>query len=450
MSLFNKPLLSAAIAAVISSTSCSASANAIEDSTLDIKLRNAYFSKTDKYGGYEHNVLGEKKEIRQWAQSAEVNFASGYFGTDNFGIGADASYYGAVKLAADKKSNTGGDLLPQGDSGDINNYGKLAQGFAKLKAFDMVNLQAGRMKLDNPILASSGSRLTPSTFEAALGSVDVAGFHIWATRINEWSKRNQSGFKDFFTGDGSVDIDNATAYGVSYEHESGLGFEVAQGNTKDFIEKTFANVYYSFDLGGDRSLDLDGQYYTFEDDGKLWTDNNALTSTSKADKLDSTTYSLRAAYTTKWWDLALTYTKNKDDKAYYYMSGGDHGTTYLYTSMIISDFLAKEEDVYQIAFNYDFGVLDLPGFNAGYSYTYGKDGEFVDRNDPANGKTYNEWESEYILSYTVQEGPLKDLSFKYSYANYSNNAPAARSVDTFDVIEQSDNRFYVDYTLAVF
>ncbi|WP_164880813.1 OprD family outer membrane porin [Aestuariirhabdus litorea] len=449
MSLFNKTLLSSAITALVASTSCSVSANLLEDSTLDIKLRNAYFSKTDKYNGVEELDAGKTK-IRQWAQGVEINAVSGYLGTDDFGIGADASYYGVAKLSGDN-SNTGGDLLNFNSRGtDMNGYSKLGQGLVKLKALDMVNLSAGRMLLDNPIIASSGSRVTPSSFEAVQGSVEVAGARFWAVRANEWSKRNQSGFNDFVTGDSSVDIDNITAYGVAYEHESGLGFELAQGTSKDYIQKTMLDVYYSFKLGEDRSIDLDAQYYTFEDDGNKWTDDTALTSTSKADKLDAKTYSLRAAYATQWWNLALTYTKNKDDKAYYYMSGGDHGMTYLYTSMIVSDFLAKEEDVYQVAFDYDFEALGVPGLNASYSYTYGKDGEYVSRGDADNGKTYNEWESDYSVSYTVQDGPLKDLSFKYTYANYSNNAPAAHTGDTFDVGEVTDNRFFIDYTISVF
>ncbi|MCL6416314.1 OprD family porin [Aestuariirhabdus sp. Z084] len=459
MRSFNKTLLSSAIAVLAANTSCSASADMmtkmVDDSTLDIKLRNAYFSKTDKYGGFEHNVLGEKKEIRQWAQSAEVNFSSGYFGTEDFGIGADVSYYGAVKLAADEDSNTSGDLLPQGDSGDINNYGKLGQGFVKLQALDMINLQAGRMVLDNPIVASSGSRLTPSSFDAVQGQLSIADFGFYAVYTDEWSPRNQSGTREFDAG--GKDIDDIIVFGATYNHDSGFGAEIAYGESDDFVEKLMLNAYYTFKLGEDRSIDLDAQYYTFEDAGNLWTDATALTTTSKADKLDAKTYSLRAAYNTNDWTFALTYTKNKDDKAYYYMYQDekgeyDHGMTYLYTSMQVSDFLAKEEDVYQGLFSYDFSSLGVPGLNASYSYTYGKDGEWVSSNraDPDNGKEYNEWESEYKISYTIQGGPLKDLSLSYNYASYSNNAPASRSGETFDVIEQDDHRVYVDYTISVF
>ncbi|MCY1355861.1 Porin-like protein NicP [compost metagenome] len=83
-------------------------------------------------------------------------------------------------------------------------------------------------------------------------------------------------------------------------------------------------------------------------------------------------------------------------------------------------------------YGYDFSKVGVPGLKAIVTYLKG------DNVDAANGDL-KEWERDFRLDYTLQDGPLKGLGF--SWRNASQRGNVATDAD--------ENRLILSYTLTL-
>ena len=96
-----------------------------------------------------------------------------------------------------------------------------------------------------------------------------------------------------------------------------------------------------------------------------------------------------------------------------YLIGTD---AYLTNYMMAADFMEAEERSWQLRYAYDFVARGIPGLTFSTRYN---------RGDHANPATYvgegREWERDTDLGYTIQSGPLKNVSMLWRNASLRSN-----------------------------
>ncbi|MNQ38169.1 Porin-like protein NicP precursor [compost metagenome] len=98
------------------------------------------------------------------------------------------------------------------------------------------------------------------------------------------------------------------------------------------------------------------------------------------------------------------------------------------------EFAAPDERSWQARYDYDFAALGIPGLVSTVRYITGDN---VDTGGAEEGK---DWERDLDLGYTVQSGPLKNVSVRVRNV-------VARSNYRPDIDE---NRLIISYTLGLF
>ncbi|GAA4649120.1 OprD family outer membrane porin [Kistimonas scapharcae] len=437
MRAFKLSALGAAVIAATAATAAQASVEQfVDDSTLNIKLRNAYF---------DNNVKNAKEDWHDWAQGIEVNYESGYM----FGmIGFDASFYGSMKLDSSNEENgyQGGSdqLLRRTSKGDSTGFGKLGQAYLKGKLGDddlNIHAKAGYMKHDTILLASSSSRLTPSSYKGYAFDANVYGVNLYGAYANEISHRTSQSYDDFENRSGEK-IDNLYSVGAAYEIGN-LYLNGEYGEGKDYMKLGYINAGYTFDISEGMSLLVDGQYYKAKENGKRW--DGATYDEGFAD--DAKLVNLNTALTIDYLTLSLSYTKVDADNGdrsgafQYWMADNDYGGGNFWTSRQISDFYFDGETVWQVGAQYDFTGFDMPGFYTGVTYTRGT----FSNSDAAKHGFDEETELDVEVGYAFQQEALKGLSVVVK-----NGYHQTKGYQNADDGRTNNLRVYVDYTLSVF
>ncbi|NNA99634.1 OprD family outer membrane porin [Pseudomonas gessardii] len=120
----------------------------LEQSTLDLLLRNMYFNRDVKNGGLDP---------RGWGQSFRLDYTSG-FTQGLVGLGIDASAYSVLKLDGGPR---GSGLFPL--DGDKPRDESSSAGAAVKVRVSKTVLKYGDLRPDAPIFAMPDSRLVPIT-----------------------------------------------------------------------------------------------------------------------------------------------------------------------------------------------------------------------------------------------------------------------------------------------
>ena len=156
----------------------------VEDSHLNVLLRNAYIDRDKKHGN---------KDQMEWGQGVIGTFSSG-FTQGTVGVGVDA--FGLYGLRLDKGQYSGGqgiDFFKEGDSG--NPAGDLAKAGAAVK-FRLSNtvLTYGDQMPALPVLNYDNSRLLPESYTGTLiTSKEIKGLELNAGRFTAESRKSAEG-----------------------------------------------------------------------------------------------------------------------------------------------------------------------------------------------------------------------------------------------------------------
>lgn len=447
MRAFKLSALGAAVIAATATTAAQASVDQlINDSTMNIKLRNAFFDQERK-----HIPLIADKTVdwHQWAQGVEANLESGYL-YDMFGF--DASFYGAMKLDSSVTNGysalVNDELLRHTSNGKDTGYVKMGQAYLKAKAGneDMNAYgKLGYMMLDTNLLASSTSRMTPSSYKGYYADANFYGLKVYGAYASEMSERTSQDYERF-TNYAGEKIDYVATYGAAYEMDR-MYVKAEQGLSNKYMKQDFLNAGYTFDINDSMSLLIDARYLKAKKDGKLWDGSPQNESFTKDAKLTN----LNTALMVNKLTLSLSYTEvsAKAGEMYdYKMASNEYGdgAGTFWTSRQISDFNYGGEKVSQLGGKYDFADMgmdmDMEGFYTAATYTHGKlSGKYA----AAFGYKKEE-ELDVELGYAFQHEALKGLSVKVENG-YHKMYPRDSSVKTTTT---NEFRAYVDYTVNVF
>ena len=395
----------------------------IEDSHLDLLLRNAYINRDYKHGSSDR---------AEWGQGVIANFSSG-FTQGTVGVGIDA--FGLYGLRLDGGSGRSG--APGIDFFKENSHGNAAHDLARAGTaikFRLSNteLKYGDMMPALPVLNYDNTRLLPESYTGyLLTSREIDGLELNAGHFNAQARKST-------TGQDSGGLKGISVLGGSYKFSENLNASLYASDVEDRLNKQYVGLTYVIPMDTDRSLTWDfNGYRSHLDQGY-------------ADRLgtgqSNTIWSLAATYDFGPHSLTLAHQRSTGDTGYNYggygKEGGvgDGGSTIFLANSYWSDFNAEDERSWQLAYGLDFGPYGVPGLSYKIAYVRGdnirtNDGKGVER----------EWFNQ--LQYVVQEGAAKDLKLRMrsSMLRTSNNVRESGYND-----DGNEVRLFVEYPMNVF
>ena len=396
----------------------------VEDSHLNLALRNAYINRDYKNGS---------EDKAEWGQAFMANFASG-FTQGTVGVGVDAFGLYGVRLDGGKgRSGAGGiDFFKQGDSGaaadDLSRVG------AAVKArISNTVIKYGDQMPALPVLSYDNSRLLPESFTGTMiTSKEIDGLEVVAGRFTQEARKSAEG-RD------SGDLKRIDVYGASYKFSDAFTAAFYASNNEDVFKKQYLNLNYVWALQPDQSLTFDFNGYNTKLD-------KDYSEAAAAGERDNKIWSLAATWAVGIHSFTLAHQRSTGETGYNYgfyrNAGGygDGGNTIYLANSYWSDFNGKDERSWQAAYGIDLSGLVLPGLSYKTAYVRGDN---ID--DGTNRGRGEEREIFSQLTYVVQSGPAKDLSVRVrnSFLRVSNNASNYNA-------DGNETRIFVDYPINVF
>ncbi|CDF84369.1 Porin D [Pseudomonas knackmussii B13] len=406
----------------------------IEDGSLNLLSRNLFWHQT-----------GPGAHQRDWSQAFMLDYSSGFTqGTVGFGI--DAFGYLGLKLDGGA-GRAGSPNVPfDGDGEPQKSYGK-AGGDVKMRISNST-LAYGDMKPDAPVFATADNYLVPQTATGfRLQSHEIEGLNLDAGRFTAGTGNTTTRHDgDLLASYAGVSSSAASYAGAKYEFNKQFNASFYADRLQDIWDQGYVNLDFTQPLADQQSLNLDFNLYRTLDSGS-----------ARAGQIDTTAYSLAAAYTLGAHTFTLAGQKVHGDEPFDYMgfgsmdagnAAGRYGNSIdLADSVQYSDFNGPGERSWQVRYDLDMGSLGVPGlsFMARHIRGYGIDGSHLNADSAyygAYGSDDREHETDAEAKYVVQSGPAKNLSFRLREAWHAGDA------STGGHLEQT--RLITEYPLNIF
>lgn len=413
----------------------------IEDSSLGLLNRNFYMNRDFRNGGSNSQGINGSKPSserngyrEEWAQGAMLNFASG-FTQGTIGFGTDAFAYGGVKLDTGR-GRAGNGLLPisnnrTADADVPDAYGEIG-GAVKMRISSTV-LKYGEQRPTAPVFATGDNRLLPETatgFQLTSNEFDALSFE--GGHFTAFNNRNSTNSDDgLFTTYGGTEADSVDFIGGTYKINENLSLKAYTSEAVNVWRQHFASASYTIPLADKQSLNFGLTAYKTKDQGE-----------ARAGKLDTTSWSAKAAYSFGAHKLTLAYQKIDGDEYFDYI-GVD--SIWLANSVQYSDFNAPNERSIQARYDLNMATFGIPGLSFMARYVKGDqiDGTRADPNGAYSNKVGDDqkhWERDLEAKYVIQEGTAKDLSFRLRQATHRSTS--------FDS-DIDEVRLIIEYPLSI-
>jgi imipenem/basic amino acid-specific outer membrane pore len=407
----------------------------VEDSSLNVHLKNYYFERTVKDGGPTNE---------DWTQGVLGYYSSGFTqGTVGFGVEAYGNW--AIKLDGSADSSGTGNLPVRHDGSLADEYGT-AGGALKVR-ISKTELLWGNLQPLAPVFAAGGSRLFPQTATGFnLLSSEIAGLDLDAghfTGGNGPVTTNNS--HELFAAYANVTANSIDYVGGKYAVSDSLTFSLYGSELEDIWHQYYGNANYTLPISELQSVNFDFNIYRTNDEGQ-----------AKAGVIDNTTWSLAAAYSfLSAHTVTLAFQKVQGDTPFDYVAFGKNGpgdtsdAINLANSIQYSDFNGPGERSWQARYDLNMLTYGVPGLSFMVRYANGDDinGTHMAANSPYRLYGYGEdgkhHETNLEAKYVVQTGPAKNLSLRLRQAWHRANADQAEgNVDEL--------RLIADYPISIF
>ncbi len=420
----------------------------VEDSKLSLSSRTMYFNNDNRE---DHAKAGaERPDQRESGQGFKLDYISGFTeGTVGFGVDAQALW--GIHLDGGEGYHKSG-FFPDDGKGSAAQWARFG---ANAKArFSKTEAHFGSALAPNlPILVSNDGRLLPQTFEGGtITSKEIDNLTINAGQLTHAMGRASSN-RTGLSVSGSKQESNKFRYGgLDYKLTPDLTLQYYYSNLEDFYKQHFLGATHVFKIADDQSFKTDLRYFDSSSDGKNGNDSaydfdNNKGYAKHAGEIDNKTWSAMFTYTLGGHALMLGHQQVGDDGGFVWLNQGglvnDSGTSegaggssfYLFTDSMINQFARAGENTTFGQYSYDFAALGVPGLKASVAYLRGDD----IRNKSGDG-SYNEWERDARVDYTIQQGTLKGLGFSLRQGVYRGSGESNP--------DQDQTRFIVNYTYA--
>ncbi|WP_422911724.1 OprD family porin [Pseudomonas sp. MAC6] len=393
-----------------------AQAEFIKDSKATLELRNFYMNRD-----LRNSTAVQQSKREEWAQGFLLKAESGFTeGTVGFGLDAYAGL--GLKLdSSDERAGT--NLLPNGFGDEGPGQYSEATAAAKVRLSKTVGKVGGLMpKL--PIVASGDSRLLPQVFNGAMiTSQEIDGLTLNGGQLREVNFRNSTDSQDITATNVGGVSDRYNFAGGDYKFNAGnTTVGLWYGELENIYDQKLYNLIHVQPIG-DWKLGANLAYFDSQDNGS-----------KRGGKLDNDLTSVNLWAGTGAHTFRLGYQKVGGDNAFPFLTETD---PYIVNYLQILDFTRKDEKSWQARYDINFANYGVPGLNAFVRYVTGDDF------DGAGGRDGKEWERDFDVSYTIQEGTFKNLAFRWRNAMVRSNAAATGG-------DLDENRLIVSYTLPLF
>lgn len=408
----------------------------VEDSTLNLLLRNYYFNRNKTNGATDQ---------KDWTQGFQGVFNSG-FTQGVVGFGVDAFGYMGLKLdGSDKYAGSGNLQLQHNADGTTSNEDSYGKAGAALKVrISKTELKYGDMQPTTaPVFAVGGSRLLPQTATGLLlqsseiKGLDVEAGHFTSATSQDTTKHDG----DIYATYAGVTAKSADFAGGKYAITDSLSASLYGAKLEDIWNQYYANVNYVMPITDTQSVAWDFNIYRTTDSGA-----------AKAGEINNNAFSLAAAYSfLTAHTLTLSFQKVNGNTPFDYIGVGDDNkggdSIFLANSIQYSDFNGPGEKSWQARYDLNMASYGVPGLSFMTRYATGDNidgtrtpvGSLYTGLYGADGKHH---ETNVEAKYVVQTGPAKDLSFKIRQAWHTGNAD-----DGEGTIQEF--RLIVDYPISV-
>ncbi|MEK1904611.1 MAG: OprD family porin [Pseudomonas sp.] len=415
----------------------------IEDSKATLGLRDFYINQDTR------NADANTQE--EWGQGFLFNYTSGYTaGTVGFGV--DALGLLGVKLDSGK----GRHYNPTSDkySGTVfptDSDGHAVDDFSSAGVTGKVRLsktegRIGTLQPKLPVVTYNDGRLLPQTFEGGqVTSSEIENLTLIGGQLEHAKGRSSSSSEGLSIG-GANDakkgqFSNKFYYaGGDYKIGKDLLTQYYYGNLEDFYQQHFLGLTHNLAIGPG-ALKSDLRYFKSDSDGANGSASGRADGFVSSGyygngvtkgEVDNDTWSALFTYSLGGHAFSAGYQEVSGDSNFPFLNQGDGATAYLITDRQIGKFLSAGERTWLAEYGYDFTKVGAPGLKAIVTYLSG------DNIDSATGDK-QEWERDFRLDYTLQEGALKGLGLSWRNASLRGNAAA----------DQDENRLILSYTLQI-
>ena len=418
----------------------------VEDSKLSLSSRTMYFNNDNR----EAHATGtaERPDQRESGQGFKLDYLSGFTqGTVGFGVDAQALW--GIHLDGGEGYHKSG-FFPDDGKGSAAQWARFG---ANAKArFSKTEAHFGSALAPNlPILVSNDGRLLPQTFEGGtIQSKEIDNLTINAGQLTHAMGRASSNRTGLSVAGSNAESNKFRYGGLDYKLTPDLTLQYYYSNLEDFYKQHFLGATHVFKIADDQSFKTDLRYFDSSSDGKNGNDsaynfNNNGGYAKNTGEIDNKTWSAMFTYTLGGHALMVGHQQVGDDGGFVWLNQGsltnDSGTSegaagssfYLFTDSMINQFARAGENTTFGQYSYDFAALGVPGLKASVAYLRGDD----IRNKSGNG-TYNEWERDARIDYTLQEGTFKGLGFSLRQGVYRGAGESSA--------DQDQARFIVNYT----
>lgn len=379
----------------------------VEDSKVDVLLRNSYFNRSKEDG---------RRDARDWTQGVLGHYSSG-FTQGTVGVGVEAFAYLGLKLdATADKSGTGN--LPVHDDGQPADAYSKGGASLKLRLSETV-LKYGEQRPDTPVFGVSHFRIVPQTATGlSLVSREVEGLEVQAGHFTSGTSpvsTNADG--DLWAVMAGVTTPSADYLGGRYQLTPGLTLSLYGSRFEDIWNQYYANLESRTDIDPQNQVGLGLTVYRTLDEGR-----------AKAGAIDNTSLGLSTFWRSGAHRWLLGLQKIDGDTPFDYLgvgdkdrngrNGNDQGASIqLPNAAQFSDFNGPQERSWQVRYDLSLANYGVPGltFMGRYVRGSGIDGSRIAANSPYAGRygaDGQHHETNLEVRYVVQSGAAKGLSVR--------------------------------------
>lgn len=415
----------------------------IEDSKANIGLRNFYINQDTR------NSDANTQE--EWGQGFQFNYSSG-FTQGTVGVGVDAIGLLGIKLDSGKgrhynpdSSKYGGSVFPTDENGRAaDEYSSL--GLTGKVRVSKTEARIGTLQPKLPVVTFNDGRLLPQTFEGGqITSTELDNLTLIGGQLEHAKGRSSSNNEGLSIGGANNaqtgQFSNTFYYaGADYKIGKDLLAQYYFGNLEDFYQQHFLGLTHTLAIG-QGALKSDLRYFNSSSDGKNGSASgraDGYVSTGyygngvTKGEVDNDTWSALFTYSLNGHALSAGYQQVSGDSNFPFLNQGDGASAYLITDRQIGKFVSAGERTWLAEYGYDFSRVGVPGLKTTLAYLSG------DNIDSATGDK-KEWERDFRIDYTLQNGALKGLGVSWRNASLRGNSSA----------DQDENRLIVSYSLQI-
>ncbi|CAI3791613.1 Porin D [Pseudomonas sp. MM223] len=420
----------------------------VEDSKLSLSSRTMYYDNNNRDA---HGAV--RPDQRETGQGFKLDYISGFTeGTVGFGVDAQALW--GIHLDGGRGYHKSGFMPDDSDGSSVSQWARFG---ANAKArFSKTEAHFGSALAPNlPILVANDGRVLPQTFEGGtIQSKEIDNLTVNAGQLTHAMGRASSNRTGLSVAGATADSNKFRYGGLDYKLTPDLTLQYYYSNLEDFYKQHFLGATHVFKIADDQSFKTDLRYFDSSADGRNknggpgeYNFNNNGGYEKTDGKVDNKTWSAMFTYTVGGHALMLGHQQVGDDGGFVWLNQGNvvdsngrnegagGSSFYLFTDSMINQFARAGENTTFGQYSYDFAALGVPGLKASVAYLRGDD----IRNKSGDG-TYNEWERDARVDYTIQQGTLKGLGFSLRQGVYRGSG---ESID-----DQDQTRFIVNYTYS--